>query len=57
MWGFLKSSDAVIGPGGTVVLQLDDANISRHDAELILGSAGKEVKPPAIIGEMNLYSP
>ncbi len=27
MWGFLKSSDAVIGAGGTVVLQLDDATM------------------------------
>jgi len=46
MWGFLKSSDAVIGPGDTVVLPPDDINIFHHEAELVLvfGSAGKAVK-------------
>ena len=46
MWGFLKSSEAVIGPGGTVVLPPDDANIFHHEAELVLvfGRAGKDVK-------------
>jgi 2-keto-4-pentenoate hydratase/2-oxohepta-3-ene-1,7-dioic acid hydratase in catechol pathway len=45
MWGFLKSSDAVIGPGDTVVLPPDDINIFHHEAELVLvfGSAGKKV--------------
>lgn len=45
MWGFLKSSDAVIGPGDTVVLPPDDINIFHHEAELVLvfGSAGKDV--------------
>jgi 2-keto-4-pentenoate hydratase/2-oxohepta-3-ene-1,7-dioic acid hydratase in catechol pathway len=46
MWGFLKSSEAVIGPGGTVVLPPEDANIFHHEAELVLvfGRAGKDVK-------------
>ena len=46
MWGFLKSSEAVIGPGGTVVLPSDDANIFHHEAELVLvfGRSGKDVK-------------
>ena len=46
MWGFLKSSDAVIGPGGTVVLPPDDVNIFHHEAELVLvfGKAGSNVK-------------
>jgi len=46
MWGFLKSPEAVIGPGGTVVLPPDDANIFHHEAELVLvfGRAGKDVK-------------
>lgn len=45
MWGFLKSSDAVIGPGDTVVLPPDDINIFHHEAELVLvfGSAGQNV--------------
>ena len=45
MWGFLKTSDAVIGPGGTVVLPSIDANIFHHEAELVLvfGKAGKNV--------------
>jgi len=45
MWGFLKSSDAVIGPGGTVVLPPDDINIFHHEAELVLvfGKAGSGV--------------
>ena len=46
MWGFLKSPEAIIGPGDTVVLPPDDANIFHHEAELVLvfGSAGKDVK-------------
>ena len=46
MRGFLKSSEAVIGPGGTVVLPPDDVNIFHHGAELVLvfGRAGKDVK-------------
>tara|TARA_B100000029_G_scaffold504550_1_gene583608 strand:+ start:320 stop:1264 length:945 start_codon:yes stop_codon:yes gene_type:complete len=36
MWGFLKSSDAVIGPNQTVILPDIDANIFHHEAELVL---------------------
>lgn len=45
MWGFLKSSDAIIGPGGTVILPPDDINIFHHEAELVLvfGKAGSKV--------------
>jgi 2-keto-4-pentenoate hydratase/2-oxohepta-3-ene-1,7-dioic acid hydratase in catechol pathway len=35
MWGFLKSPEAVLGPGGTVVLPPEDANIFHHEAELV----------------------
>ena len=45
MWGFLKASDSVIGPGDTVVLPPDDINIFHHEAELVLvfGAAGSNV--------------
>ena len=45
MWGFLKSSGAVIGPGDTVLLPPDDVNIFHHEAELVLvfGSSGMDV--------------
>lgn len=35
MWGFLKSPDAILDPGGTVVLPPHDANIFHHEAELV----------------------
>jgi 2-keto-4-pentenoate hydratase/2-oxohepta-3-ene-1,7-dioic acid hydratase in catechol pathway len=35
MWGFLKSPEAVLDPGGTVVLPPEDANIFHHEAELV----------------------
>lgn len=46
MWGFQKSPDAVIGPGGTVVLPSEDINIFHHEAELVLvfGRSGTGVK-------------
>ncbi|MBI4313037.1 MAG: fumarylacetoacetate hydrolase family protein [Chloroflexi bacterium] len=46
MWGFTKSSDAVIGPGDTCVLPPIDANIFHHEPELVLvfGRAGKSIK-------------
>jgi len=46
MWGFLKAQDAVLGPGGTVVLPDVDANIFHHEAELVLvfGRGGKDIK-------------
>ena len=47
MWGFQKTQDTVIGPGGTVVLPDVDANIFHHEAELVLvfGQGGKDIKP------------
>lgn len=49
MWGFQKSPQAVIGPGDTVVLPPDDANIFHHEAELVLvfGKPGTGVKQNA----------
>jgi 2-keto-4-pentenoate hydratase/2-oxohepta-3-ene-1,7-dioic acid hydratase in catechol pathway len=35
LWGFLKSPEAVLDPGGTVVLSREDANIFHHEAELV----------------------
>ncbi|MFQ6026881.1 MAG: fumarylacetoacetate hydrolase family protein [Dehalococcoidia bacterium] len=45
MWGFLKSPEAIIGPGDKVVLPPDDINIFHHEAELVLvfGRAGSAV--------------
>ena len=46
MWGFTKAQDAVIGPGGTVVLPDVDANIFHHEPELVIvfGRGGKDIK-------------
>jgi 2-keto-4-pentenoate hydratase/2-oxohepta-3-ene-1,7-dioic acid hydratase in catechol pathway len=35
LWGFLKSPEAVLDPGGTVTLPDEDANIFHHEAELV----------------------
>ncbi len=45
MWGFLKSTDAILGSGGTVVLPEIDANIFHHEAELVVvfGRAGQNI--------------
>ena len=45
MWGFLKSTDALMGSGGTVVLPEIDANIFHHEAELVVvfGREGRNV--------------
>ena len=45
MWGFTKSLDAILGPGGNVVLPDVDANIFHHEAELVLvfGKGGKDI--------------
>ena len=45
MWGFTKSLDSILGPGGTVVLPEIDANIFHHEAELVLvfGKGGKDI--------------
>jgi 2-keto-4-pentenoate hydratase/2-oxohepta-3-ene-1,7-dioic acid hydratase in catechol pathway len=45
MWGFLKSTDSIVGNGATVVLPEVDANIFHHEAELVvvLGKAGDHI--------------
>jgi 2-keto-4-pentenoate hydratase/2-oxohepta-3-ene-1,7-dioic acid hydratase in catechol pathway len=45
MWGFLKSTDAIVGSGATVVLPEIDANIFHHEAELVIvfGRSGKNI--------------
>jgi 2-keto-4-pentenoate hydratase/2-oxohepta-3-ene-1,7-dioic acid hydratase in catechol pathway len=45
MWGFLKSTDAIVGDGATVILPEVDANIFHHEAELVVvfGRAGKDI--------------
>src|SRR5437762_1286112 len=45
MWGFLKSTDALLGSGGTVILPEVDANIFHHEAELVVvfGREGKNI--------------
>jgi 2-keto-4-pentenoate hydratase/2-oxohepta-3-ene-1,7-dioic acid hydratase in catechol pathway len=45
MWGFLKSTDSLLGSGGTVVLPEIDANIFHHEAELVVvfGRAGRNI--------------
>jgi 2-keto-4-pentenoate hydratase/2-oxohepta-3-ene-1,7-dioic acid hydratase in catechol pathway len=45
MWGFLKSTDSIIGSGGTIVLPEVDANIFHHEAELVVvfGRAGSNI--------------
>ena len=45
MWGFIKSTDSILGSGGTVVLPEVDANIFHHEAELVVvfGRAGRNI--------------
>ena len=45
MWGFLKSTDAIVGSGATIVLPDVDANIFHHEAELVVvfGKAGDHI--------------
>jgi 2-keto-4-pentenoate hydratase/2-oxohepta-3-ene-1,7-dioic acid hydratase in catechol pathway len=45
MWGFLKSTDSIVGSGATVVLPDVDANIFHHEAELVVvfGKAGDHI--------------
>lgn len=44
-WGFLKNPEAVLQPGGTLVLPPLDANIFHHEPELvvIIGKRGKDI--------------
>ena len=45
MWGFIKSTDSILDPGGAVVLPDIDANIFHHEAELVLvfSKGGKDI--------------
>ena len=45
MWGFLKSTDSIVGSGATVVLPDVDANIFHHEPELVVvfGKAGDHI--------------
>jgi 2-keto-4-pentenoate hydratase/2-oxohepta-3-ene-1,7-dioic acid hydratase in catechol pathway len=45
MWGFLKSTDSIVGSGATIVLPDVDANIFHHEAELVVvfGKAGDHI--------------
>jgi 2-keto-4-pentenoate hydratase/2-oxohepta-3-ene-1,7-dioic acid hydratase in catechol pathway len=45
MWGFIKSTDSLLGSGSTVVLPEVDANIFHHEAELVVvfGKAGSNI--------------
>ena len=45
MWGFIKSTDSILGSGATVVLPEVDANIFHHEAELdvVFGKAGSNI--------------
>jgi 2-keto-4-pentenoate hydratase/2-oxohepta-3-ene-1,7-dioic acid hydratase in catechol pathway len=45
MWGFLKSTDSIVGDGATVNLPEVDANIFHHEAELVVvfGRAGENI--------------
>jgi 2-keto-4-pentenoate hydratase/2-oxohepta-3-ene-1,7-dioic acid hydratase in catechol pathway len=45
MWGFLKSTDSIVGNGATVVLPDVDANMFHHEAELVVvfGKAGDHI--------------
>jgi 2-keto-4-pentenoate hydratase/2-oxohepta-3-ene-1,7-dioic acid hydratase in catechol pathway len=45
MWGFLKSTDSIVGSGATVVLPHVDANIFHHEAELVVvfGTGGDHI--------------
>ncbi len=52
LWGFMKSPDAVLGPGGTVVLPEHDANIFHHEAELV-AVMGKEASKVSADGALS----
>jgi 2-keto-4-pentenoate hydratase/2-oxohepta-3-ene-1,7-dioic acid hydratase in catechol pathway len=45
MWGFLKSTDSIVGSGAAVVLPDVDANIFHHEAELVVvfGKSGDHI--------------
>ncbi|MSQ24320.1 MAG: FAA hydrolase family protein [Chloroflexi bacterium] len=45
IWGFLKSPEAVLDPGGTCVLPKAEARVFHHEAELavVIGRRGKDI--------------
>jgi 2-keto-4-pentenoate hydratase/2-oxohepta-3-ene-1,7-dioic acid hydratase in catechol pathway len=58
LWGFLKSPEAVLDPGGTVVLSREDANIFHHEAELVavIGRTASRVSPDGALGHVFGYT-
>jgi 2-keto-4-pentenoate hydratase/2-oxohepta-3-ene-1,7-dioic acid hydratase in catechol pathway len=58
MWGFLKSPEAVLDPGGTVVLSKEDANIFHHEAELVavIGRSATGVSKDGALGHIFGYT-
>ena len=58
LWGFLKSPEAVLDPGGTVVLSREDANIFHHEAELVavIGRTASKVSPDGALGHIFGYT-
>ena len=58
LWGFLKSPEAVLDPGGTVVLSREDANIFHHEAELvaIIGRTACRVSKDGALGHIFGYT-
>src|SRR3989442_7106525 len=58
LWGFLKSPEAVLDPGGTVVLSREDANIFHHEAELVavIGRTASRVSTDGALGHIFGYT-
>ena len=58
MWGFLKSPEAVLDPGGTVMLPPEDANIFHHEAELVavIGHTASRVSTDGALRNVFGYS-
>jgi 2-keto-4-pentenoate hydratase/2-oxohepta-3-ene-1,7-dioic acid hydratase in catechol pathway len=58
LWGFLKSPEAVLDPGGTVVLSTEDANIFHHEAELVavIGRAASGVSKDGALSNIFGYT-
>jgi 2-keto-4-pentenoate hydratase/2-oxohepta-3-ene-1,7-dioic acid hydratase in catechol pathway len=58
MWGFLKSTDAIVGSGATIVLPDVDANIFHHEAELVVvfGREGKDIPEAQVMDHVFGYT-
>src|SRR5262245_41059560 len=58
LWGFLKSPEAILDPGGTVVLSREDANIFHHEAELVavIGRRASKASPDGALGHIFGYT-